>query len=72
MMPRWGKRPKHLKALEIEDTSDCAACTERERGELELLATVKCSALEGLRCPECGRTFTLLIPKGAADATDAG
>jgi len=50
-----------MQKMIIEDVTDCKTCTEREFGELEFLAEVKCSVLTDVICSECGRSFTLLI-----------
>lgn len=50
-----------LKRLEIEDDSDCATCTKRHEGVMEMLSDVKCDVLSDLTCPECGRTYSLLV-----------
>lgn len=51
-----------LKRIEIEDVSDCATCTERDRGLLEELASVKMGSLGNAYCVECGREFLVLVP----------
>lgn len=51
-----------FKRIVIEDTSDCAACTKREEGELELLVAVKCDLISDVQCPECGRTVAFFVP----------
>jgi hypothetical protein len=53
--------------LEIEDTSDCEACTRRSHGVLSFLATTKADCLDNVVCQECGREFTLWVEEVSSD-----
>lgn len=45
------------KAIEIEDTSDCATCTARDDSDLDLMRAVKVRCLGKVPCHECGREY---------------
>lgn len=51
----------HWQRMEIEDTSDCLTCTRRDIDTFAMLAEVKIAVLDGVTCPECGRTISLVI-----------
>ena len=50
-----------LQKIIIEDVSDCETCTEREFCLFEFMAEHKFSLLTDAVCPECGRSFDLVI-----------
>jgi DNA-directed RNA polymerase subunit RPC12/RpoP len=49
------------KTIQIEDDSDCETCTKRHTDNWERLLAERVKVLEGVSCPECGRSFGLLV-----------
>lgn len=52
-----------MRRLEIEDISDCEACTKRESGLLKMFSEFKVKSLGPVVCRECGREYELYVPE---------
>jgi len=61
-----------MKILEIEDTSDCELCQQRDKDDWELLQSVKIKTIGETWCYECGREYMVLTEEEKIDHESDG